>query len=143
MVSVATVMQPAPFLGGQTVSSFGVPPDGNSVGWWVDGPLVGSPAMAVMLGHTLVGNGYAVFNRLGELRPGDAVTVVGDAGAGHVDFRIVDVVAGIPKGDPVALQGALSSHSSRAQLALITCGGEFDRTSRSSADNIVAFAAIV
>ena len=78
---VATVMAPAPFLGGQMVPTFAVPPDGSSVGWWADGPLVDAPGMAILLGHTQVGGGYAVFNRLGELHPGDQVTVADGTGA--------------------------------------------------------------
>ena len=54
---VGTVMAPAPFLGGKMVPTFAVPPDGSSVGWWADGPLVGAPGMAIILGHNKVGGG--------------------------------------------------------------------------------------
>jgi hypothetical protein len=138
---VGTVMAPAPFLGGQTVPTFAVPPDGSSVGWWADGPLVGAPGMAIMLGHTQVGGGYAVFNRLGELHPGDQVTVADGTRAAQTDFRITQVVSDVPKNDPEALRKVLSDNAQGAQLALITCGGEFDRSYRASADNVVAFAA--
>ena len=84
---VGTVMAPAPFLGGQMVPTFAVPPDGSSVGWWADGPLIGAPGMAILLGHTQVGGGYAVFNRLGELHPGDQVTVLDGTGSARADFR--------------------------------------------------------
>ena len=138
---VGTVTAPAPFLGGQMVPTFAVPPDASTVGWWADGPLVGGPEMAVLLGHTLVGTGYAVFNRLGELRPGDEVTVVDGTGTKQADFRITNVVAGVPKNDPEALRRVLSDNSRYSQLALITCGGNFDVGYRASADNIIAFAA--
>ena len=134
-------MAPAPFLGGQTVSTFAVPPDGSSVGWWADGPLVGAPGMAILLGHTRVGGSYAVFNRLGELRPGDQVTVEDGAGSARAEFRITQVVSDVPKDDPEALRKVLSDNAQGAQLALITCGGDFDLGYRASADNIVAFAA--
>lgn len=138
---VGTVMAPAPFLGGQMVPTFAVPPDGSSVGWWADGPLVGAPGMAILLGHTQVGGGDAVFNRLGELRPGDQVTVADGTGSARADFRITRVVPGIPKSDPEALRRVLSDNAQSAQLALITCGGDFDLSYRASADNLVAFAA--
>jgi Sortase domain len=138
---VATVMAPAPFLGGQMVPTFAVPPDGSSVGWWADGPLVGAPGMAILLGHTQVGGGYAVFNRLGELHPGDQVTVVDATGGARADFGITRVVSGVPKNDPEALRQVLSDNAQGAQLALITCGGDFDLSYRASADNVVAFAA--
>ena len=137
---VGTVLAAAPFLGGQSVSTFGVPPDGSTVGWWSDGPMVGGPGMAILLGHTKVG-GAAVFNRLGDLRPGDLVSVQGAPGAATLDFRITHVVSGIPKSNPEALQRVLSDNTGTSQLALITCGGYFDQNVRASEENIVAFAA--
>ena len=138
---VATVMAPAPFLGGQMVPTFAVPPDGSSVGWWADGPLVDAPGMAILLGHTQVGGGYAVFNRLGELHPGDQVTVADGTGSARAEFIITGVVPDVPKGDPEALRRVLSDNAQGAQLALITCGGDLDISYRASADNVVAFAA--
>lgn len=136
---VGTVVAAAPFLGGKSVSTFGVPQDASSIGWWSDGPMAGGPGMAILLGHTKVG-GAAVFNRLGELRPGDLVSVRDGAGTA-VDFRITRVVAGVPKTDPDALQRVLAQNEATSQLALITCGGYFDQTVRASEDNIIAFAA--
>jgi sortase (surface protein transpeptidase) len=97
--------------------------------------------MAILLGHTQVGGGYAVFNRLGELHPGDQVTVVDGTGSARADFRITRVVPGVPKNDPEALRRVLSDDAQSAQLALITCGGDFDLSYRASADNVVALAA--
>lgn len=142
VVPVGTVMAEAPFLGGQTVSTFGVPPDGSRVGWWSDGPPVGGAGMAVLLGHTQVG-GDAVFNRLGELRLGDAVLVEDAAQGIRGDFRITRVVGGIPKTQPDALQRVLRDNALNAQVALITCGGDFDTASHASVENIVAFASTV
>ncbi|OLP00134.1 hypothetical protein BVU76_22410 [Mycolicibacterium porcinum] len=140
VVPVGTAMVSAPFLGGQMVPTFGVPPDGFSVGWWNAGPLVGAPGMAILLGHTQVGGGYAVFNRLGELRPGDQVNISGLSPDARARFRITRVVSGIPKNDPEALRRALSDNSQGSHLAMITCGGDFDVSYRASAENIIAFA---
>ncbi|MCB0938430.1 MAG: class F sortase [Mycobacterium sp.] len=142
VTSVGTVMASAPFLGGQMVPTFAVPPDGSSVGWWADGPLVGAPGMAILLGHTQIG-GYAVFNRLGELHPGDQVVVADSTGSARADFRVTRVVSDVPKNDPEALRRVLSENAKDAQLALITCGGAFNASYRASADNVVAFAAQV
>jgi sortase (surface protein transpeptidase) len=98
--------------------------------------------MAVMLGHTYVGNAFAVFNRLVEVHPGDEVSVADEAGVTRVNFRITHIVSGIPKGRPDALQQVLSANAQNSQLALITCGGEFNREYRASADNIIAFASL-
>lgn len=140
VVPVGTVMAGAPFLGGRLVPTFGVPPDGSMVGWWSDGPLVGGREMAILLGHTLVGGGYAAFNRLGELHPGDVVSVGDQAGGVSTEFRVARVVSGVPKSDPDALQRVLSENAPGSQLALITCGGEFDKDLRASAANVVVFA---
>ncbi|MGV1089634.1 MAG: class F sortase, partial [Mycobacterium sp.] len=139
VVPVGTVMAPAPFLGGQTVPTFAVPPDPSSVGWWAEGPLISASGMAILLGHSQVG-GYAVFNRLGELHPGDQVTVIDGTGNSRADFHVTQVVTGVPKNDPEALRRVLSDHAQSAQLALITCGGDFNPSYRASADNVVAFA---
>ncbi|WP_328353031.1 class F sortase [Mycobacterium sp. NBC_00419] len=137
---VGTVMAPAPFLGGEMVPTFAVPPDGSTVGWWADGPMVGISGMSIILGHNKIG-GYAVFNRLGELHAGDDVTLSDGTGNARADFHITGVVAGVPKGDHDALRRVLSENADSAQLALITCGGDFDPSYRASADNVVAFAA--
>lgn len=52
------------------VPNFAVPADASSVGWWADGPLFGTPGKVISLVCSQVGGGFAVFNRLGELRPG-------------------------------------------------------------------------
>ena len=56
------------------------------------------------------------------------------------DFHITQVITGIPKNDPEALRRVLSDNSRYSQLALITCGGDFNVGYRASADNIIAFA---
>jgi sortase (surface protein transpeptidase) len=76
----------------------------------------GAPGVAIMLGHKKVGGGYAVFNRLGELHPGDQVTVADGTRSAHVDFRITQVVSDVPKNDPEALRKVLSDNAQGAQL---------------------------
>lgn len=44
-------------------------------GWWAESPQVDAPGMAIISGNVQIGVGYAVFNRLGDLHPGDQVTV--------------------------------------------------------------------
>jgi hypothetical protein len=97
-------MAPVPFLGGQMVPTFAVPPDGSSVGWWAEGPQIDAPGMAIMLGIKQVGGGYAAFNRLDDLHPGDQVTVTDATGSARADFRITRVVPDILKNDPEALR---------------------------------------
>lgn len=50
------------------------------------------------------------------------------------------MVSDVSKNDPEALRRVLSEYAENAQLALITCGGDFNASYRASADNVVAFA---
>jgi hypothetical protein len=97
--------------------------------------------MAVVLGHAQEG-GYAVFNRLAELRPGDRVALA--AGDGSVlTLEVLGApVTGLDKATS-ALSDALNGHPEGADLALVTCGGEFDDDAGASEDNTVVFASVV
>lgn len=139
VMSLPTVMRPAPFLGGQPVSSFGVPTDMAQTAWWSDGPAIGTNAMAVIVGHAQV-NGPGVFNELGRLEPGAEIIVENEDGTEQVKYRVSEVVDGLAKSDSGALQQTLSSRNTVSQLALITCGGEFDESVSQSDENIVVFA---
>lgn len=140
VISLGTTVEPDAFLGGRDVTSFDVPPDLTSVGWWRDGPPVGGQRMAVILGHSQEGGGYAAFNRLPTLTPGAQVTVEDATGSTRVDFVVMKVVSGLSKADPTALNGALAEGAATAQLALVTCSGEFDRRYAENAANTVVFA---
>ena len=52
------------------------PIDFHDVAWFNQGPLPGQPGNALLNGHVDWWTGSAVFARLAELRPGDAVVVV-------------------------------------------------------------------
>ncbi|GAA2072990.1 hypothetical protein GCM10009821_08980 [Aeromicrobium halocynthiae] len=60
--------------GGQEVPHFI-----DTVGWWRDGAVPGAPGNAVVVGHT-ASAADGVFDRLGELAPGDEVRVTGPDG---------------------------------------------------------------
>lgn len=138
MVAAPTTIEYDPFLG-KNVESFGVPADMRSTTWWSGGPRPGAAGLAVVLGHTQVG-GQGVFDRLGDLAPGDRVEVRGPTGSRTAGFRVVEVISGIAKSDPGALGGVLSAHHDLHGLALITCGGEFDATVGASEDNTIVIA---
>jgi hypothetical protein len=74
--------------------------------------------------------------RLTDLRPGDTITVATGSGR-RVRYavtgrRVYPKTAGLPR--------AVFSLDTRPRLAIITCGGAFDRATRSYRDNIVVFA---
>jgi hypothetical protein len=126
---------------GQLVDAYGVPTSMRTTSWWSDGPEPGSGQMAVILGHTQVG-GYGVFNKLGRLQPGSAVTLQ----AANGDTLRLQVlgrpVTGLDKSTS-ALADTLNGHPAGADVAFVTCGGTFDQQAGASEDNVVVFASVV
>jgi Sortase domain len=126
---------------GQRVDGYGVPRSMWTTAWWSDGPQPGSGQMAVMLGHAQAAGG-AVFDDLAHLRPGDEVLLVDDAGAVQHLQVLADPLTGLDKSTS-ALADALNGHPAGADVALVTCGGEFDEDAGASVDNDVVFATVV
>ncbi|MGY1988116.1 class F sortase [Blastococcus sp. SYSU DS0669] len=134
-----TVTYENPFTG-QTVDGYGVPESMLTTSWWSDGPAPGSGRMAVVLGHQQDG-GEAVFNRLHELAPGDEV-VLRDAEGAILRLSVLgEPLTGLDKGTS-ALSDALNGHPAEADVALVTCGGEFDEAAGTSTENTVVFASL-
>lgn len=127
---------------GQQVAGYGVPEDMAATSWWSDGPEPGSGQMAVVLGHDVPGDGPGVFDRLDELQPGDAV-VLTDAAGTALQLQVIEApLTGLDKASS-ALSDALNGHPEGADVALVTCGGEFDSSVGASDENVVVFASVV
>jgi hypothetical protein len=126
---------------GKKVQGYGVPKSMWTTSWWSDGPQPGSGQMAVILGHAQAAGG-AVFDHLAHLPPGDAVLLAVAGGAVQHLLVLGDPVTGLDKTTP-ALAHVLNSHPRDADVALVTCGGRFDRAAGASEDNEVVFATIV
>lgn len=135
-----TVSYENPFTG-QTVAGYGVPESMDTTAWWSDGPQPGSGQMAVVLGHQKSG-GAAVSDRLHELRPGDRVLLRDGDGAVLTLEVLGEPLTGLDKATS-ALSDALNGHPAEADLALVTCGGEFDEAAGTSTTNTVVFATVV
>jgi hypothetical protein len=113
-----------------------VPEDFATAGWFAGGPAPGQVGPAVIAGHVDSRTGPAVFYRLRELRPGQAVLVERADGA-RLRF-VVEQARSYPKaGFPTA---AVFGPVPLAGLRLITCIGAFDRARGSYRDNLVVFA---
>jgi hypothetical protein len=92
----------------------------------------------VIGGHVDSYSGPAVFFRLRDLKPGDAVEVL--RGTTPVKFQVV-ASERYPKTEfPTA---KVYHPTPVPELRLITCGGSFDRNRRSYEDNIVVYAVII
>jgi sortase (surface protein transpeptidase) len=114
-----------------------VPPsDFTRAGWFTGGPVPGGTGPAVIAGHVDSREGPAVFFRLADLRPGDEVLV--DRADGTTARFTVSSVERHPK-DQFPTDEVYGP-TPRAELRLITCGGEFDSDARSYRDNVVVSA---
>ena len=111
------------------------PTDYATAGWYADGTAPGDPGPAVIAGHVDSKFGRAVFYRLSELRPGDVIEV--QRAAQWLIFRVTEVDRYAKDGFPTA---KVYGPTPDAQLRLITCGGAFDRLTRSYVDNVVIYA---
>ena len=113
------------------------PPDNyEGTGWWRDGPEPGERGPAVIVGHVDSYRGPAVFYRLSDLATGDRILV--DLADDSTAVFVTQRIERYPK-DAFPTQ-AVYGHTPDAELRLISCGGDFDRTARRYLDNIVVYA---
>jgi Sortase domain len=123
-------------LGLEPDGAMAVPEDFGRAGWFAEGPAPGQVGPAVIAGHVDSGRGPAVFYRLRDLRPGDAVLVERADGT-RLRF-LVEQARSYPKARfPTA---AVFGPATAAVLRLVTCTGAFDRVRASYRDNLVVFA---
>lgn len=113
------------------------PPTNEDTGWWRAGPEPGEPGAAVIVGHVDGRDGPAVFFRLRDLAGGDEIVV--DRSDGSTAAFAVERVERHPK-DAFPTE-AVYRRATAPVLRLVTCGGEFDRSTRHYLDNVVVFAA--
>jgi hypothetical protein len=109
------------------------------VGWYRLGAVPGRPGSAVLAGHVdSRSQGRGAFFALSAVEPGTTVTVVDTRGVEH-RFEVI-ARRQFPKD---GLPNDLFSNTGGARLALITCGGDFNSTTRSYRDNVVVYAVAV
>ena len=119
-----------------------VPPlaEDSEAGWFHGSPTPGELGPAVLLGHVDSAEyGPGIFFDLGDLHPGDEITVTRADGTDAV--FAVDEVTSYPKASFPTLE--VYGNTDHAALRLITCGGEFDASTRNYLDNIVVYASLV
>ena len=117
--------------------SLNVPEDVDELGWWVGskpmGSTVGTTLIAGHVDSAVAGLGY--FATLTELKAGDPITVVD--GVGEKWRFAVSETQQIGKG---SLPQELFDTTGERKLALVTCGGEFDRATGHYTDNYIVWA---
>ncbi|MEV5429691.1 class F sortase [Streptomyces sp. NPDC052701] len=108
------------------------------VGWYAGGAKPGAAGTALMVGHLDTRTRPAVFHGIGALRPGQRIRVMRDD-AKVAEFTVDDV--------QVLTRDRFDAHRAygprrpgRAELRLVTCGGDFDRETRSYTANVIVSA---
>ncbi len=114
------------------------PEEWLAAGWYRDGTVPGQVGPAVIAGHVDSITAPAVFARLGELTPGDRISVT--LSTGEVTTFSVDSSTTAPKDAfPTDL---VYGQTPTAQLRLITCDGVFDDGTGHYLDNLIVFASL-
>ncbi|MFH0174903.1 class F sortase [Streptomyces cacaoi] len=108
------------------------------VGWYADGAKPGARGTALLVGHVDTETRPAVFYKLSTLKAGETVRVVRDDGK-VAEFTVDDVEV-VQRDRFDARQAYGPRQPDRAELRLITCGGTFDRVSRSYTANVIVSA---
>ncbi len=113
----------------------------DTVGWYAAGTRPGAAGAALFVGHVDTESRPAVFLRLSSVRVGEMVRVIRDDGT-VAEFTVDDVqvvpVTGPDRFDAHRAYGV--RQPGRAELRLVTCGGTFDRASRTYTANVIVSA---
>ncbi len=123
-------------LGLAADGTIAAPREWQVAGWYSRGPRPGQKGPAVIVGHIDSRSGPAVFFRLPQLAPGDAVFVDRQDGS-TARFRVTGRRQVAKNRFPAK---AVYSPNLQASLLLITCGGTFDRSVGHYRDNILVTA---
>lgn len=115
-------------------ASFEVPP-ADQVGWYEFGSAPGEAGSAVLAAHIAFDGVDGVFRHLADVEEGTSVEIAFDDGSTS-EYTITTVT----EYDKQELPDSLFAREGAEQLALITCGGEFNRQLSSYESNIVAIA---
>lgn len=110
--------------------------DTNLVGWYAKGVSPGEIGTSIIAGHVDTATSAAVFADLGELEKGDVFHV--ERADGRRATFVVDSAETFEKDDFPSRR--VYGDTDQAQVRLITCAGDYDRTAKDYTDNLVVFA---
>ncbi len=130
------VNAPVVSLGLNADGTLEVPSSFSVAGWWSGGPFPGQIGPAVIVGHVSSVAGPGVFYKLGDLVPGDRVTITAPSGTVST-FSVVRSLEVSKDAFPTQLvYGPVSD----PELRLITCSGSFNSSTGHFVDNLIVFA---
>jgi sortase (surface protein transpeptidase) len=113
-----------------------VPEDARTLGWFAPSPVPGEPGPAVLAGHVDWSGQPGVFARLHELAAGDTAAVTRADGT-VAAFTVYRVARYAKAAFPTA---EVYGNTAGPELRLVTCGGDFDRSTGHYVDNVVVYA---
>lgn len=114
-----------------------LPKDASTVAWWSPGSMPGDASGTVVLAAHVSYNGRrGPFTHIDRLRTGMVVSIRQADGVVR-NFRVA--------GERRVVKSALNSENlfrttGPLRLALVTCGGTYDRATRSYSDNVIVYA---
>ena len=113
------------------------PPGYTDAGWYADGTVPGDVGPAVIAGHydTATPGVESIFYKLGSVKPGDTIQI--KRNAKWLTFVVTSVASFPQNAFPTEL---VYGPTPNPQLRLITCGGTYDTSTQTYADNVVVFA---
>ncbi|MDO0929222.1 class F sortase [Streptomyces sp. TG1A-8] len=113
--------------------------DTNLVGWYANGVAPGERGTSIIAGHVDTKTSAAVFANLDELKEGDRFSV--ERADGRTATFVVDGADTYAKDDFPSER--VYADTSRAEVRLITCAGDYDHAAKDYTDNLVVFAHLV
>ncbi|WP_405401177.1 class F sortase [Streptomyces sp. NBC_01104] len=114
------------------------PRDPAKAGWYRPGAAPGATGPAVIAGHVTWNGTPGVFFALGRLDPGDRIDV--RRADGRTAEFTVDRTARYPKDRFPTVE--VYRNVGRAELRLITCGGDYSKKDSRYTDNVVVYATL-
>ena len=115
-----------------------VPPFGVAA-WYRLGPAPGASGPAVIVGHVDSKTGPDVFYRLSSLEPGDLILVHGDdddVATFAVEWQEQTLKTELPT-------ERIWNDTQEPVIRLVTCGGDFDRSSGHYLSNVIVYGHLV
>jgi sortase (surface protein transpeptidase) len=118
-----------------------VPPFSRSrqAGWYRDSVMPGSRGSSVIVGHYDDDKGGAVFYKVNAIRQHDPIRVI--RADGTVAVFAVDALEQVSKA--LFPSRRVFGDVGYAGLRLITCGGDFNKSTRHFRDNVIIYAHLV
>jgi LPXTG-site transpeptidase (sortase) family protein len=125
------------------VRSVGILPDGSmeipgyqTVGWFAVGPAPGEKGASVLVGHVSWKGNKGVFYDLKNLRKGDTLYVY-NMGGDFAEFEVDEVETVLKTELPTE---KIWNKTDESVIRLVTCGGEFDKTTKHYVANVIVYA---